>query len=258
MQVPYRGKGVFYPFDELPSTGAQEVKLDTASAEAYVSITVPPKNGVLLLKVTDSSTHLPVDLIGIQMCRADLAGCAGPFARSETGVFKLYPPPVPFSLRILDDDYETWTTVPSAIIEPGTTTDLPIELTRRREAIGKALTDAEKQPGVYLPPPIQLTPAENDRFDHYPRTTTLKWDKVDGAVSYQVEVDYCQDSSVLTECRRPAPLIFSLILDKKPITKSNYRFDFVGAQPGRWRVWAIDKDGRSGFKSPWRMFSYSH
>ena len=31
---------------------------------------------------------------------------------------------------------------------------------------------------------------------------------------------------------------------------------FVGAQPGRWRVWAVDKEGREGFKSPWRLFVY--
>jgi hypothetical protein len=258
--IPYRGKGVFYPFDELPPTGAQEVNLDTANAQAYVSITVPPKNGTLLLKVGDSSTHFPVEMISIQMCQAGTSGCSGPVARSETGVFKLHPPPLPLTLKILSDDYEAWSTMlgQNAVTEPGTTTDLAIELRRRREVIGKALTDAEKQPGLYLPPPIQLFPLENERFDRYPRRTTLRWDKVEGAVSYQVEVDYCQNAAVLNDCVRPAPLIGPFSPDKTPITRTLYRFDFVGAQPGRWRVWAIDQDGRAGFKSPWRMFSYSH
>jgi hypothetical protein len=258
--VPYRGKGVFYPFDELPPTGAQEVSLDTANAQAYVSITLPPKNGTLLLKVSDSSTHFPVEMISIQMCQAGTSGCWGPLARSETGLFKLHPPPVPFTLKIFADDYEPSTTAvgQNAVIEPGTTIDFAIELRRHPEAIGKALTEAEKQPGLYLPPPLQLAPAENERFDRYPRRTTLRWDKVEGAASYQVEVDYCENSAVLSDCLRPAPLIFSLSPDKKPITRTLYRFDFVGAQPGRWRVWAIDKDGHAGFKSPWRMFSYSH
>jgi len=48
------------------------------------------------------------------------------------------------------DDYEAWTAVPNAIIEPGTTSELSIELRRRREAIGQTLTEVEKQPGVYL------------------------------------------------------------------------------------------------------------
>jgi len=34
-------------------------------------------------------------------------------------------------------------------------------------------------------------------------------------------------------------------------------FSFVGAQPGRWRVWAVDKEGREGFKSPWRRYVYN-
>ncbi len=31
-------------------------------------------------------------------------------------------------------------------------------------------------------------------------------------------------------------------------------FTFIGAQPGRWRVFAVDAQGRPGFKSPWRVF----
>jgi hypothetical protein len=31
----------------------------------------------------------------------------------------------------------------------------------------------------------------------------------------------------------------------------------MGAQPGRWRVWAMDKDRRPGVKSPWRRFIHS-
>jgi hypothetical protein len=36
-----------------------------------------------------------------------------------------------------------------------------------------------------------------------------------------------------------------------------YTFDFVGAQPGRWRVWALDKNGKPGQKSPWWTFHYT-
>ncbi len=41
------------------------------------------------------------------------------------------------------------------------------------------------------------------------------------------------------------------------IKDSNFTFDFVGAQPGRWRVWAIDADGKKGPPSPWREFRYA-
>jgi len=37
------------------------------------------------------------------------------------------------------------------------------------------------------------------------------------------------------------------------IVGTTYEFMFIGAQPGRWRV-AMDREGREGFKSPWRVF----
>ena len=40
------------------------------------------------------------------------------------------------------------------------------------------------------------------------------------------------------------------------IVNTTYDFQFVGAQSGRWRVWALDKEGREGFKSAWRVFVY--
>lgn len=40
------------------------------------------------------------------------------------------------------------------------------------------------------------------------------------------------------------------------IVSTTYEFEFVGAQRGRWRVWALDKEGREGFKSAWRSFVY--
>jgi len=36
-----------------------------------------------------------------------------------------------------------------------------------------------------------------------------------------------------------------------------YKFEFAGAQPGRWRVWAVDKAGHEGEKSPWRTFRFT-
>jgi protein TonB len=32
--------------------------------------------------------------------------------------------------------------------------------------------------------------------------------------------------------------------------------EFVGNQPGRWRAWAVDSNGRRGPKSEWRMFMW--
>ena len=54
------------------------------------------------------------------------------------------------------------------------------------------------------------------------------------------------------ECINPAPFE-----QKFGLRQTAYEFVFMGAQPGRWRVWAIDKDRRHGVKSPWRRFIHT-
>jgi hypothetical protein len=36
-----------------------------------------------------------------------------------------------------------------------------------------------------------------------------------------------------------------------------HTFEHVGAQPGRWRVWAVDAAGTSGPKTGWWQFDYT-
>lgn len=48
-----------------------------------------------------------------------------------------------------------------------------------------------------------------------------------------------------------------IVRDIPTVASPGYKFDFVGAQPGRWRVWAVDNEGREGEKSPWRTFTYT-
>jgi hypothetical protein len=40
------------------------------------------------------------------------------------------------------------------------------------------------------------------------------------------------------------------------IEGTGYEFPFIGAQPGRWRVWGADARGRPGAKSAWSEFFY--
>jgi hypothetical protein len=41
------------------------------------------------------------------------------------------------------------------------------------------------------------------------------------------------------------------------LSGTSWTFDFVGAQPGRWRVWAISSTGSPGPKSGWWTFTYT-
>jgi hypothetical protein len=104
-----------------------------------------------------------------------------------------------------------------------------------------------------LTAPIQLSPPDGAVFNNYPRTTTLQWSPVTGAVSYTVEVDCfhcCQNNQWCSDVGGQTRIASNL-------TQTNYTFDFVGAQPGRWRVWAVDANGNAGPKSNWRTFRYT-
>ena len=100
-----------------------------------------------------------------------------------------------------------------------------------------------------LPAPKLVSPEDLSRFDHYPRTTVLVWKAVPGAAGYRVETDYQYSGKWASEDRGKAYAV--------EVTATSYIFDFVGAQPGRWRVWAFDARGQEGVKSEWREFVYS-
>jgi len=110
-----------------------------------------------------------------------------------------------------------------------------------------------------LPAPIQLSPPDQQVFDVFPRNIRLEWNPVAGAVSYGLEVEACWNRSGEAikhlpddgECINPFPYE-----EKWGLHDLSYELLFKGAQPGRWRVWAIDKDHKPGIKSPWRGFSY--
>jgi hypothetical protein len=143
---------------------------------------------------------------------------------------------------------------PGSLLTPtGTTADFAVYMKRKNPAPSVPTKGDEKR----LPAPLQISPADNAVLDVFPRITKLEWAPVGGAVSYGVEVEACvRPSSVAkerlpddVECINPSPH-----LEKFGLADTTVEFMFRGAQPGRWRVWASDKDHRPGFKSPWQRF----
>jgi hypothetical protein len=96
----------------------------------------------------------------------------------------------------------------------------------------------------FLPAPVQLSPAHGSVYNHYPRKTKLRWQPVTGAKDYTVEIEYKSGSNW-----HPLKKQFGL--------KTDYTFNFIGAQPGRWRVWAVNSAGNNGPASKWREFRYT-
>lgn len=113
-----------------------------------------------------------------------------------------------------------------------------------------------------LPAPQLLIPDDGAVMNHYPRKTTVKWEPVIGAVSYTVEIQYTGGSSSdrcewydLGEHLRYYP--GAGYVPPVRIITTDFSFNWIGANLGRWRVWAIDGSGREGIKSEWRRFRFS-
>jgi hypothetical protein len=91
--------------------------------------------------------------------------------------------------------------------------------------------------------PILIEPADGTVFNNFPRTTTVRWNPVADAVAYRVEYQYFDTDW------RP--------WGSADVTTTEHTFEFVGAQPGRWRVAAIDAAGQLSEFSDWWGFTYT-
>jgi hypothetical protein len=104
-----------------------------------------------------------------------------------------------------------------------------------------------------LTAPVLLSPAKGAHLEPRggKRTTLLQWQAVSGATGYLVEVQYGNPG-------RNKRMIWSSAY-RSEVVGTQVTFDFVGANPGRWRVTALDKTGRYWQSDPaqWRTFEYT-
>jgi hypothetical protein len=120
----------------------------------------------------------------------------------------------------------------------------------RPERITELSTPAQTSPLTELSAPVQISPPDGMVYSHYPRCTDLIWEDAPGAASYTIEVDYYDSRAWLTDLGKRYMLISN-------IKATAYSFDFIGAQPGRWRVWAVTADRKEGPKSGWMEFRFT-
>jgi hypothetical protein len=100
-----------------------------------------------------------------------------------------------------------------------------------------------------MPTPILTNPGAEEVFSNFPRSMTLSWKMIPAAVGYKVERSYCLADRVT--CTDYAPIVIN-----DPL-KSYYTFNFVGAQPGKWRVTALGAPTyRDSAPSNWRWFTF--
>jgi len=252
----------FSPVFRHPAVPIVEVVLTETEKTASAVVTLAPKNGVLVGKSIDATTGRPIETLHFLFClSSNPKVCRSTSVKNARGEFQILTPHVPFSLRATADGYDTWFGLNGfQVNEPisiasGTTMEVVFHLKRRADALNRALNESEKHQSVHLHAPIQSSPADRVELKGFPRPTRLEWQPVEGAASYRVEVDYC-DGLVKgrRECLNPQPHPGTKW--PKQVVGTSHEFLFVGTQPGRWRVWTIDKHGQEGFKSPWWTFFY--
>lgn len=98
--------------------------------------------------------------------------------------------------------------------------------------------------------PRPLSPADRTSFTHFPRTVTLAWEAVPSAKGYKVEIEFDSSGGQAS----PQWHTFGSITN---VNATAYTFDFIGSQPGRWRVWSVDAKGQDGPKNDWWVFFFT-
>jgi len=99
---------------------------------------------------------------------------------------------------------------------------------------------------LYDWPPVKLlSPDDGAVFSHYPRKVTLQWERYTEAKLYKVRIEQDYPNS--------SDWSFQQELE---VAEPEYVFYFTGAQPGRWKVTAILKNGKE-ITSSWRTFRFT-
>jgi hypothetical protein len=109
-----------------------------------------------------------------------------------------------------------------------------------------------------LPPPKLLSPEDWTvfEFDNPSRKTKVEWLPVAGASGYTVEIQFLDGKGWNDLGEHYSHYPAAGYSPPVKIKGTNFAFEWVGANKGRWRVWAIDSKGNEGVKSVWWEFRY--
>jgi Ca-activated chloride channel family protein len=100
--------------------------------------------------------------------------------------------------------------------------------------------------------PTLVSPPEGAVLTFFPRLIDFEWMPVPGAAGYRIEID-CYHCCVTDKwCSDVNPAA----VQARDVKVPTATIEFPGNQPGRWRVSAIDAQGRPGAKTAWRQFTF--
>lgn len=111
---------------------------------------------------------------------------------------------------------------------------------------------------ISITTPIQISPSDGSIFSNYPRYMKFTWGDTGQQVTYTVEIQ-ASSPSMDSKGNIGPPWHWSDVITSSNLDSyvSEYDYEFVGEQEGRWRIWAVDSAGHESSKSPWWTFTYT-
>jgi hypothetical protein len=136
------------------------------------------------------------------------------------------------------------TTTPEPTTTPVAETTVSAEVTVPTEPTTEATTPVVEPTATAEPlkAPNQISPDDYDKINA--DKVTLKWSKITGAVTYAFEI----------QTRVNGKWTNDQVIDG--ISKTSYSARVL-TNLRRWRVWAIDENGKAGTKSGWSRYSHT-
>jgi len=96
--------------------------------------------------------------------------------------------------------------------------------------------------------PVLVSPPDAVTLRTYPRIIEFEWKPLEGAARYILELE---GHDPFTGKWFPHPYD-----SRTPTTDTSLSIEFIGDQPGRWRVLAVDEAGKRSKPSSWHEFYY--
>jgi hypothetical protein len=244
------------PFYNPSGESLAQLLVEENRAPQFVTILLGPRAGKISGEVIDAETNRPVEELGVRLCRAASPKyCLRRLAKYPSGQFQFLVPSALFTIQISAVGYKDWNGADGVKQQ-----SQPLRVASndtKKIYISLQKTSARDDNIPSLPAPEILSPVNGTEFRHYPRVTKLDWSAVPGALSYTVEIDFCMPGGADgKECKDPQPLDSRINPPTSGIEGTSYQLLFIGAQPGRWRLWGVDREGRAGAKSAWHTFVY--
>lgn len=242
------------PFYYPRTAGTDQVVVKWEAPAPFITVRFAPPAGKLMVQVSDQA-NAPVQKVQIALCRADAPRhCYRQNLFARDGLFSVWTSSDRVLLDVYAEGYEDAYVVDEHENKPRflsvpSNTSAQVNVSLKKKTAGGSSSSILKAPE-------QLSPENGTELVHFPRTTELTWLPVLGAASYTVEIDFCDGAGIPENCKDPHPLHHMDLAPTSGIEGTNYKFSFLGAQPARWRVWAVDREGNAGLKSGWFVFFY--